>query len=157
MQNPEICLFEPEIAQNTGAMARICACFGVVLNIIKPASFIMDDKRIKRVGMDYMSFVKVNFYDSFFNFKEQHKGRIILLDTKATVCYYDVRYEATDCIMLGKESSGVPNDIYEICDEKVIIPMVPGSRSLNVAISGAIAISEILRQIRFGSAMDKKK
>ncbi|MDR2667159.1 MAG: tRNA (cytidine(34)-2'-O)-methyltransferase [Holosporales bacterium] len=148
MQNPEICLFEPEIAQNTGAIARLCACLGVKLNIVEPASFIINDRRIKRVGMDYVDLVDVKFYDSFHNFKEKYDGRIILLDTKALVPYYGIMYRATDCIMLGKESSGVPDYVYEVCDEKVVIPMVPGLRSLNIAMSGAIAISEALRQLK---------
>jgi tRNA (cytidine/uridine-2'-O-)-methyltransferase len=149
MKKPGICLFEPEIAQNTGAIARLCACFGVKLSIIEPASFVMDDKRVKRVGMDYMNLADVIFHDSFHDFKKLHKGRIILLDIKATVPYYNLKYTATDCIMLGKESSGVPNDIYKLCDEKVVIPMIFGLRSLNIAISGAIAISEALRQLSF--------
>ena len=99
--------------------------------------------------MDYVYTVVINFYSSFHDFKKQYKGRVILFDTKANIRYCDVKYEVTDCIMLGKESSGVSDDIYELCDEKVVIPMVSGQRSFNVAMSGAMAISEVLRQLNF--------
>lgn len=143
----EICLFEPEIAQNAGAIARLCACFGVNLNIIEPASFIIGEKGFKRAGMDYIEKTNIKLHDSFSDFKMKHNGRIILLDVKATTKYYDIKYEKSDCIMLGRESSGVPDELYELCDEKIIIPMSNGARSLNVAISAAIGLSEAMRQI----------
>lgn len=143
----EICLFEPEIAKNTGTIARLCTCFDVTLNIIEPASFILSDKGFKRSGMDYINKTTIKLHSSFFEFKNNYNGRIILLDTKAATLYYDFKYQPTDCIMLGKESTGVPDDIYEICDEKVLIPMKNNSRSLNVAISAAIGLSEAIRQI----------
>lgn len=143
----EICLFEPEIAQNTGTIARLCACFDVTLNIIEPASFILSDKGFKRAGMDYINKTNIKLHSSFWEFKNNYNGRIILLDTKATTLYCDFSYASTDCIMLGRESSGVPSDVYNSCDEKVLIPMKNETRSLNVAISAAIGLSEAIRQI----------
>ncbi len=144
----EVCLFEPEIAQNAGTIARLCACFGVNLNIIEPASFVIDSKAFKRAGMDYLDKLDINLHDSFQAFRKQYNGRLVLLDVKATLPYYDLKYKPTDCIIFGKESTGVPDDIYELCDEKVLIPMVKNVRSLNVAISAAIGLSEAVRQIK---------
>ncbi len=143
----ELCLFEPEIPQNAGTIARLCTCFDVTLNIIEPASFILSDKGFKRSGMDYINKTDIKLHHSFFEFKKNYKGRIILLDTRSTTLYYDLKYISTDCIMLGKESTGVPNDVYSACDETVLIPMKNNSRSLNVAISAAIGLSEAMRQI----------
>ncbi len=143
----ELCLYEPEIAQNTGTIARLCACFDITLNIIEPASFVLSDKNFKRAGMDYINIAEIKLHSSFQEFKNQHKGRIILLDVKASQKYYDVEYRDTDCIMVGKESSGVPDEVFSSCDEKILIPMKSGARSINVAISAAIGISEALRQL----------
>lgn len=142
-----ICLFEPEIAQNTGTIARLCACFDVCLNIIEPASFTLSDKGFKRAGMDYIDKTNIKLFGSFFEFKEQYEGRVILLDTKAKTLYYEQNYVSSDCLMLGKESTGVPDDVYHACDEQVLIPMKNNTRSLNVAISAAIVLSEAIRQI----------
>lgn len=142
-----VCLYEPEIAQNAGTIARLCACFGVELNIIEPASFIIGSKEFRRAGMDYIDKTEIKLHGSFQEFRENHKGRIILLDVKAKLPYYDLRYEESDCIMVGKESTGVPDDIYDICDAQVLIPMTGNVRSLNVAISAAIGLSEAIRQI----------
>lgn len=144
----DICLYEPEIAQNAGTIARLCACMGGNLHIIEPASFVISDSKFKRAGMDYISKANLTLHDSFYDFKNKYNGRIILLDTKATTIYHDFQFQNTDCIMVGRESSGVPEDVFQMCDEKVIIPMNPGVRSLNVAISVAIVFSEALRQLR---------
>ncbi len=145
----EVCLFEPEIAQNTGTIARLCACFGLRLNIIEPMSFIFDSREFKRAGMDYVNKTNIKLHSTFQDFRNSFTGRIILLDTKAEMPYFNLQYKPSDCIMVGKESSGVPYDIYELCDDKVVIPMVHGSRSLNVAVSVAIGVSEALRQLRY--------
>ena len=144
----ELCMFEPEIAQNAGTLARLCACLCVGFNIIEPASFIIDDKKFKRAGMDYIEKADIKLHNSFGDFKKFHQGRIILLDTKAKKKYYDLEYQASDCIMVGKESTGVPDAVFDMCDEQVLIPMQENVRSINVAISAAIGISEALRQTR---------
>ena len=147
----EVCLFEPEIAQNAGTIARLCTCFGLPLNIIEPMSFIFDSREFKRAGMDYVKKTSVKFYNTFQDFRNSFTGRIILLDTKAKTPYFSLRYKPNDCIMVGKESMGVPDDIFDLCDEKVVIPMVSSARSLNVAVSAAIGVSEALRQVQYAS------
>ena len=145
----EVCLFEPEIAQNAGTIARLCTCFGVPMNIIEPASFIIGSRDFRRAGMDYIERTNIKCHNSFQEFRKSFDGRIILLDVKAKVPYFAFEYKPNDCIMVGKESTGVPDDIYNLCDEKIIIPMVEDSRSLNVAVSLAIGLSEALRQINY--------
>ncbi len=142
----EICLFEPEIPQNTGTIARVSACLGVGLNIIEPASFIMSDKNFLRAGMDYIEIANIKKHSDFYQFKSKYKGRIILLDVKSKLSYTNFVFNENDCIMAGRESSGVPHNIYNDCDEVVVIPMVAGCRSLNIAISIAMVLGEALRQ-----------
>ncbi|MDR2464376.1 MAG: tRNA (cytidine(34)-2'-O)-methyltransferase [Holosporales bacterium] len=141
-----LALYETEIAQNLGAMLRVCACFGVPVDVIEPLGFLWDDKRMRRAGMDYIDIANVTCHKSFSAFLEQKKGRIVLLDTKADQGFWDIRYELTDIIMVGKESCGVPNNVYDICDVKVSIPMVSGVRSLNVTTAAAIGLTEAIRQ-----------
>lgn len=148
----ELCLYQPMIAQNAGTLTRLCACFSIPMSIIEPASFIIGCKEFKRAGMDYIDKTKVNLYDSFQHYKDNKKNnRIILLDTKATTMYYDFIFEKNDCLMVGSESTGVPDNIYEDCEYKVKIPMNSNTRSLNVAISAAIVLSEALRQNNYFS------
>ena len=146
----ELCLFEPEIAQNAGTLTRLCACFNITINIIEPASFIIGDKEFKRSGMDYIKKTQIKLYDSFADYKLQHmNNRIILLDVNATNMYYDFRFEYNDCLVVGKESTGVPDEVYNQCDNQIKIPMHKNTRSLNVAISAAIVLSEALRQLDY--------
>jgi tRNA (cytidine/uridine-2'-O-)-methyltransferase len=145
----QICLFEPEIAQNTGAIARLCACYEVSLNIIEPASFVIDNnKLVRRAGMDYLDHIRIIKHDSFNSFQSSYSGRIVLFDTKANQSYYDFQFSNFDCLLFGKESSGVPDYIYNLCEERVIIAMPNAeARSLNVAMCAAIGLSEAKRQL----------
>ncbi len=148
----ELCLYQPMIAQNAGTLTRLCACFNIPISIIEPASFIIGDKKFKRAGMDYIDKTTINLYDSFEQYKEINKNnRIILLDTKATTMYYDFLFDKNDCLMVGSESTGVPDSVYNNCEYKVKIPMNSNTRSLNVAISAAIVLSEALRQKNYFS------
>ncbi len=147
----QLVLFEPEIPQNAGTLIRMCTCFNIDIGIIEPASFLFSDKLFKRAGMDYIDLTKIKYYQSFNELRTINNNRIILLDTKATTKYYDLEYKADDIIMAGRESSGVPNSVYEQCDIAVKIPMVAKTRSLNVAISVAIVVSEAQRQIQYSS------
>jgi tRNA (cytidine/uridine-2'-O-)-methyltransferase len=149
VNNLEICLFEPGIAQNTGAIARLCACFGIHrLNIIEPASFIFDNNRsIRRAGMDYIKKIKLIRHGSFEEFRRSYTGRIVLFDVKATKMYFDIQFFESDCILLGNESFGVTDEIFSSCDERVIIPISQETRSLNVAMCAAIGLAEVARQI----------
>jgi tRNA (cytidine/uridine-2'-O-)-methyltransferase len=135
-----MCLFDPEIPQNAGTLARLASCTDMTLHIIEPASFILSDKKFLRAGMDYIDITRIVRHDSFEKFRKFHNGRIILLDTKAVRSYNSLKYEETDCLMVGKESTGVPFEIFQSCDETVVIHMKHGCRSLNVAVAMAMVV-----------------
>mgnify|MGYP001176150593 FL=1 len=145
---PKIALYEPDIPQNTAAIIRICSCLGADIEIIEPCGFLFQDKRFKRVVMDYMDEKNIIFYKSFeyfFNIKK--KQRVILMTTKANKSYADFKFKVDDTILFGRESAGVPKKIHNIIKNRLKIPMVKNMRSLNIASSVAIVLSESLRQI----------
>lgn len=144
----KIVLFEPDIPQNTGTIIRMCACFGLSLEIIEPCGFIFDDKALKRAGMDYIDYEKITFHDCFDDFLKTIKEseRIVLLTTKSSTNLYDFSFKKDDILLFGKESAGVPDYIHERADYRLKIPMKEGFRSLNLAISTAITSAEALRQ-----------
>ena len=147
---PKIALFEPDIPQNTAAIIRTCACLGTKLEIIEPCGFLLNDKRFKRVVMDYMNEKDISFYkssDDFFKSKENQ--RIILMTTKASISYTKFKFKKNDTILFGRESSGVPENIHKLINNKLKIPMKNNKRSLNIASSVAIILAESLRQIKF--------
>ena len=146
---PKIALYEPDIPQNTAAIVRTCACLGATIEIIEPCGFLLNDKRFKRVVMDYMDTSKIRFYKSFKDFIENKKGeRIILMTTKATKSYTKFKFKKNDTLLFGRESAGVPKNVHEIVKYKLKIPMIETKRSLNLAISVAIVLSENLRQTK---------
>ncbi len=147
---PKIALYEPDIPQNTAAIIRICSCLGANLEIIEPCGFLFNDKRFKRVVMDYMDKKTIKFYKSyhdFFNYKK--KQRVILMTTKAKKSYTDFSFKVDDTILFGRESAGVPSKIHNMIKNKLKIPMRKSKRSLNIASSVAIVLAESLRQIYF--------
>ena len=147
---PKIALYEPDIPQNTAAIARTCSCLGAILEIIEPCGFLLSDKRFKRVVMDYLDQSKLKVYkssDEFFDSKKNE--RVILMTTKAKKSYTNFRFEKGDTILFGRESAGVPNNIHKLVNHRLSIPMIQKKRSLNLATSVAIVLSEILRQIKF--------
>ena len=147
---PKIALFEPDIPQNTAAIIRTCACLGVELEIIKPCGFFLSDARFKRVVMDYMDISSIKFYESYEEFREVKKNkRVILATTKAKEIYTDFKYKNDDTLLFGRESSGVPKALHQDIEYKIKIPMMENKRSLNLATSAAIIISESLRQILY--------
>ena len=149
---PKIALYEPDIPQNTAAIIRTCACLGADLEIIEPCGFLFDDKRFKRVVMDYMDEKMIKFYkssDEFF--KSKKNERIILMTTKSSNPYTDFEFEKNDTLLFGRESAGVPEDIHKMIKYKLNIPMVNNKRSLNIATSVAIVLSENLRQTKFNN------
>ena len=112
---PKIALFEPDIPQNTAAIIRTCACLGVKLEIIEPCGFLLNDKRFRRVVMDYMDEKDLRFYqssDHFFNSKKNQ--RIILMTTKASISYTKFKFDKNDTILFGRESAGVPRKVHEM-------------------------------------------
>ena len=144
---PKIALFEPDIPQNTAAIIRTCACLGAKLEIIEPCGFLINDKRFKRVVMDYMNNNEIKFYESFdqfFKFKENQ--RIILMTTKASVSYTKFKFKENDTILFGRESAGVPEKVHKLIKDKLKIPMKKNMRSLNIASSVAIILAESLKQ-----------
>ena len=146
---PKIALYEPDIPQNTASVIRTCSCLGANLEIIEPCGFLLTDKRFKRVVMDYMEFDRIRFYksaDEFFNFKKNK--RIILISTKGIKSYTNFNFNASDTILFGRESAGVPKRVHNKVNEILKIPMIKNKRSLNLASSVAIVLAEQLRQIR---------
>ena len=145
--SPKIALFEPDIPQNTAAIIRTCACLGAKLEIIEPCGFIFNDKRFKRVVMDYLDEKEIKFYRSFDEFYEAKKNqRIILMTTKASVSYTSFKFDKKDTILFGRESAGVPENIHKLIENKLKIPMRNNMRSLNIASSVAIILAESLKQ-----------
>lgn len=146
-----VALYQPDIPQNVGSILRLCACMGVVCHIIEPCGFPFDDKRIRRAGMDYIDHVEWCRHASWSLFQDfmQSQGlRSILLTTKVSEPYDSVSYRENDVLIFGRESAGVPTDVAEACSLRVTIPMRGKTRSLNVAMSAAMATAEALRQIR---------
>ncbi len=126
---------------------RLGACTGVGLDIIEPCGFILDDKRMKRSVMDYADHADVTRHVSWAAFQAQRRGRLVLLTTRAAVPYTQVSYQHDDILLLGRESAGVPDNVHDAADLRVLIPMRPGTRSLNVAIAASMVLGEVLRQV----------
>ena len=146
---PKIALYEPDIPQNTASIIRTCSCLGAQLEIIEPCGFLFTDKRFKRVVMDYMEEDKIKFYkssDEFFEYKENQ--RVVLITTKAIKSYTEYTFKINDTLLFGRESAGVPNKVHKNVNEKLKIPMEKNKRSLNLATSVGIILSEQIRQIR---------
>ena len=146
---PKIALFEPDIPQNTAAIIRTCACLGVKLEIIEPCGFLLNDKRFKRVVMDYFNKDEIKFYQSSKDFFEsKKKQRIVLMTTKASVSYTKFKFDKNDTILFGRESAGVPKSIHNLIKNKLKIPMRNKFRSLNIASSVAMVLAESLKQTK---------
>ena len=149
-QGPKIALFEPDIPQNTAAIIRTCACLGAKLEIIEPCGFLLSDKRLKRVVMDYMNEKDINFYQSAeIFFKSKQNQRVILMTTKASVSYTKFKFKKNDTILFGRESAGVPQKVHQLLNYRLKIPMENSKRSLNLASSVAIILSECLKQTKW--------
>ena len=144
---PKIALFEPDIPQNTAAIIRTCACMGAKLEIIEPCGFLLNDKRFKRVVMDYFDEKDIKFYQSSDHFfKNKENQRIILMTTKASISYTKFKFDKNDTILFGRESAGVPENIHRLIKDRLKIPMKNNKRSLNIASSVAIILAESLKQ-----------
>ncbi len=144
-------LFEPDIPQNTGAMMRLAACFGVGLDLIEPCGFVLDDRRLRRAAMDYtesLDFVRHRSWRAFQEAREEGRepGRLVLLTTRASKSYTRFAFRPGDGLMVGRESAGVPETVLEAADARILIPLRPPARSLNVALAAAMVLGEALRQ-----------
>ena len=146
---PKIALYEPDIPQNTAAIIRTCSCLGAMIEIIEPCGFIFNDKRFRRVALDYLDEKMIKFYPNkeiFFKLKKKENERIILMTTKASVSYSSFNFKINDTILFGRESAGVPEEIHKLVDNRIKIPLKSGKRSLNIASSVAIVLAESMRQ-----------
>ena len=147
---PKIALYEPDIPQNTAAIIRTCSCLGAFLEIIEPCGFLFNDKRFKRVVMDYLDESMIKIYSSAEEFFEKKKSeRIILMTTKAKKKYTNFKFKKNDTLLFGRESAGVPETVHEKIKNKIKIPMIEKKRSLNLATSVAITLAENLRQTNY--------
>jgi tRNA (cytidine/uridine-2'-O-)-methyltransferase len=145
----QIALFQPDIPQNTGTILRLCACLNVSAHIIEPAGFPVSDRHFRRAGMDYLDQVTITRHDSWSKFEQWRHDkacRLVLFTTKAAGSYLDYRYDPADILLFGRESAGVPDDVAKAADARLVIPIKPGLRSLNVAMAAAMALGEALRQ-----------
>ena len=142
-----IVLYKPDIPQNTAAIIRLSACLNLKIHLIEPCGFDLNDRRFKRVVMDYIGLSKIFRYDNFTAFfNKNKKSRIVLMTTKAKKLYHNFKFKKNDMLLFGRESAGIPEDLHKILKNKIKIPMNEKTRSLNVAMSVAIIASEALRQ-----------
>lgn len=147
-----LALYQPDIPQNTGAILRLAACLGLPVDVIEPCGFVFDDRRMRRAGMDYLDHVELlrhRSWEAYQAVRAAKAGRLILLTTKGSVPHIQCRFEATDSLLLGRESEGVPEEVHAAADLHIRIPMRPGLRSLNVALAAAIVAGEAMRQLGF--------
>ena len=143
-----LALFEPDIPQNTGALLRLAACFGIAVDLIEPFGFVLDDRRLRRAVLDYAARVEIDrhaSWDAFVRARDP-QSPLVLLTTRGTTPLDRFSFIGTDTLLLGRESAGVPDLLHEAAAVRVVIPLQPGNRSLNVAMAGAIALFEALRQ-----------
>ncbi|MDX2155820.1 MAG: tRNA (cytidine(34)-2'-O)-methyltransferase [Hyphomicrobiaceae bacterium] len=142
-----IALYQPDIPQNTGTILRLAACLGVPVDVIGPTGFDMTDRALRRAGLDYLAAVEICRHSSFDAFVAvRPAGRLVLLTTHGTVAHASFEFAASDTILLGRESAGVPAHVHALADARVAIPIRAGLRSLNIAVAAAIALGEALRQ-----------
>jgi tRNA (cytidine/uridine-2'-O-)-methyltransferase len=146
-----VALFQPDIPQNTGTILRLAACLGIEAHIIEPAGFPTTDRLFRRAGMDYLDSAAIVRHASWRAFEVWRRGtrtRLVLLTTHASLCYLDHQFHEGEILLLGRESSGAPEEVHRAADTRLAVPMQPGMRSLNVAVAAAMVIGEALRQMR---------
>ena len=145
-----IALYQPDIPQNTAAIIRLCSCFDTTLEIIEPCGFHLDDKRLKKVAMDYLDKSKIIAYKSYESFLINKKNsRIILMTTKAKKNYSNFKFKKKDTLLFGRESQGVPKIVHNNCYQSLKIPLKNKARSLNICMAVAITLTEALKQNYF--------
>lgn len=153
-------MFQPDIPQNTGTLLRLGACLDIELDIIEPCGFIFSERTLKRAGMDYLDMVRYRRHHSwehFLQYRAEHPeeyGRIVLLTTHASEPYYNFEFRPNDIILMGRESAGVPEEVHQTADARLLIPMNRNARSINVAVSAVMVVGESLRQVNGFPAME---
>ena len=146
-----IALFEPDIPQNAGNIFRLGACLGIPIDIIEPAGFVIDDKRLKRASMDYYDYLDLTkhvSWEKFYEWSKKNSFQLILLTTKSQKSYYDYKFQAKDIILFGRESAGVPDYVHEAVHVRLTIPMIKGPRSINLSSSVSMVAGEMIRQLK---------
>ena len=146
-----IALFEPDIPQNAGNIFRLGACLGIPIDIIAPAGFVIDDKRLKRASMDYYDYLDLTkhvSWEKFYEWSKKNSFQLILLTTKSQKSYYDYKFQPKDIILFGRESAGVPDYVHEAVHERLTIPMIKGPRSINLSSSVSMVAGEMIRQLK---------
>ncbi|CAN7378961.1 tRNA (cytidine(34)-2'-O)-methyltransferase [Rhizobium sp. LjRoot98] len=145
-----IALYQPDIPGNTGTILRLAACLGLAVDIIEPAGFDLSDKNLKRAGMDYIAAVTLTRHVNWERFEAERLAqgrRLVLASTKAAERYTRFAFQPNDTLLFGRESAGVPDHVHDKADGRIIVPMVEGQRSLNVAMSVAMIAGEAIRQV----------
>lgn len=149
MTDLRIALYQPDIPGNTGTILRLAACLALTVDIIEPAGFVLSDKNLKRAGMDYLAsavMVRHVNWERFDAWRREEGRRLVLASTRAATPYARFDYRPDDILLFGRESAGVPDHVHDTAEARIIIPMVEGQRSINVAMSAAMIAGEALRQ-----------
>ncbi|GEP08417.1 tRNA (cytidine(34)-2'-O)-methyltransferase [Methylobacterium gnaphalii] len=145
-----LALYQPDIPQNTGTMLRMTACLGVAVEIIEPAGFDVSDRNLRRSGLDYLDHVAITRHRSWAAFEEWRREagiRLVLATTSGAVPYTAHEFRDGDCILIGRESAGVPEAVHAAADTRIVVPLREGMRSLNVAVAAAMIMGEAIRQV----------
>lgn len=149
-----IALYQPDIAGNTGAILRLAACLGLTVDIVEPAGFDLSDRALRRAGMDYLemaSLVRHLDFAALDAWRRSEGRRLVLFSTRAVLPYTDFSFAPSDVLLFGRESAGVPESVHAGVDERLLIPMPGSGRSLNLALTAAMAAGEALRQVGAGN------
>lgn len=144
-----LALYQPDIPQNTGTMLRMAACLGIAVEIIEPAGFDVSDRNLRRSGLDYLDHVAITrhrSWDAFQEWRQEAGIRLVLATTTGSVPYTQHAFRGDDCVLMGRESAGVPDAVHAAADARVRVPIRPGLRSLNVAVCAAMILGEAIRQ-----------
>jgi tRNA (cytidine/uridine-2'-O-)-methyltransferase len=140
-------LYQPDIPQNAATIIRLAACLGVAVDVIEPAGFLLGDRHFRRASLDYRALARLRRFSSWRAYQEDREpGRLLLLTTRGETTYTSFRFQPDDVLLLGRESSGVPDEVHAAADARLRVPMLPAARSLNVAVAAAMVLGEALRQ-----------
>lgn len=152
-----LCLYQPDIPQNTGTMLRMAACLKLPVEIIEPAGFDVAERHLRRAGLDYLDHVALTRHRSWHAFEAWRRpagARLVLATTSGAMPYTRFAFRAGDCLLLGRESAGVPDPVHAVADARIVVPIADGMRSLNVAVAAAMIAGEALRQLGDAPSMD---
>jgi tRNA (cytidine/uridine-2'-O-)-methyltransferase len=152
MPGLSIALYQPDIAGNTGTILRLAACLGLTVELIEPAGFDSSDRNLRRAGLDYLEAASLKRHIDWAHFeawRAEQGRRLVLASTKAALPYTEFSFTSGDILLFGRESAGVPDHVHDKADARILIPMIAGRRSINVAMSAAMIAGEALRQTGF--------